>query len=214
VNQAVAYVRVSTQEQAQHGVSLDAQEARIRAYCLMAGLDLVAVVREEGVSASKPLGTRPGGQELAAAVSGGKAQHIVALKMDRLFRDALDCLTQTKAWIKAGVSVHLVDMGGQTLNTGSAMGKMFLTITAAFAELERNLVSERTSAALQHKKAQGVRLGAPRLSDPRTISRAQELKASGLPLRSICGVLESEGHRTLKGGRWAPATVAKILARA
>lgn len=59
---AVAYVRVSTQEQVQHGVSLDALEDRVRAYARMQGLEVVAFVREEGVSASKALATRPGGQ--------------------------------------------------------------------------------------------------------------------------------------------------------
>lgn len=210
---AVAYIRVSTQEQAQHGVSLEAQEARVRAYCLMADLHLVSVVREEGVSASKSLATRPGGQSLARLVAQGEARHVVSLKMDRLFRDALDCLTQTRAWTQAGVSVHLVDMGGQTLNTGSAMGKMFLTITAAFAELERNLISERTSLALQHKKAQGVRLGAPSLNDPAAVARMLALRSEGLPLRGICAALAREGFQTCRGGRWAPETVSRVLAR-
>src|SRR5438132_14410555 len=97
---AVAYVRVSTTEQAQHGVSLDAQEERIRAYCKMAGLDMVAVIREEGVSGSKALATRPGGQEVMSLVQSGVAHHVVALKLDRLFRDVVDALTQTRAWDK------------------------------------------------------------------------------------------------------------------
>lgn len=76
----------------------------------------------------------------------------MALKLDRLFRDAEDALHQTKAWDKAGIALHLVDMGGQTLNTATAMGRFFLNMMAGFAELERNLIAERTATALAHKK--------------------------------------------------------------
>jgi DNA invertase Pin-like site-specific DNA recombinase len=150
-NQAVAYIRVSTLDQAEHGVSLEAQDERLRAYCLSAGLELVAVIREDGVSGSVPLADRPQGVELLAALKQGVA-HVVALKLDRLFRDAEDALRQTRAWDRAGVALHLVDMGGQSINTASAMGRMMLTMMAAFAELERNLIAERTTQALQHKR--------------------------------------------------------------
>jgi len=72
--------------------------------------------------------------------------------LDRLFRDASDCLVQTKVWDKAGIGLHLLDMGGQSINTASAMGRMFFTMSAGFAELERNLIAERTAAATQFKK--------------------------------------------------------------
>lgn len=79
--------------------------------------------------------------------------------MDRLFRDAADALNQTRTWDRAGVALHLVDMGGQTLNTATAMGRMFLTMTAAFAEFERNLNAERTQAALLYKKSKPLVYG-------------------------------------------------------
>ncbi len=110
------------------------------------------VIREEGVSAGKPLATRPGGERLLQLVARKKVKHVVALKLDRLFRDAEDALHQTKAWDKAGIALHLVDMGGQTLNTATAMGRFFLNMMAGFAELERNLIAERTATALAHKK--------------------------------------------------------------
>src|ERR1700677_2248069 len=132
-NQAVGYIRVSTLDQSRNGVSLEAQEERLRAYCTAAGLHLVALIREDGVSASIPLADRPQGAELLAAMKNGVA-HVVTLKLDRLFRDAEDALRQTRAWDKAGVALHLVDMGGQSINTASAMGRMMLTMMAAFAE--------------------------------------------------------------------------------
>lgn len=217
MKKAIAYVRVSTTEQAQHGCSLEAQEERVRAYCTMTGLDLVAVVRDEGVSASKALATRPGGQRVLDALKSEGVQHVVALKLDRLFRDAADCLNQTKSWDRAGVALHLVDMGGTTINTASPMGRMFMTLTAAFAELERNLIAERTRTALQFKKAQGVKLGGVRptatMQDEATIARILELHAEAKTLREVAAVLEAEGFRTQRGGKWAPATIAKILAR-
>ncbi len=63
-DRAVLYVRVSTDEQARHGVSLEAQEERLRAYCTMRGFEVAATIRDEGVSAYKHLHTRPGGAEL------------------------------------------------------------------------------------------------------------------------------------------------------
>ena len=71
------------------------------------------MIREEGVSGAKPLGIRPGGIELLALVATKKVGHIVALKLDRLFRDAADALHQSRAWDKAEIALHLVDMGGK-----------------------------------------------------------------------------------------------------
>lgn len=214
---AVAYIRVSTQEQAQHGVSLDAQEARIRAYADMQGLTLVAIIREEGVSAAKALSSRPGGQELLALLSDKKAQHVVALKLDRLFRDAADCLNQTRAWDKADIAMHLVDLNGMTLSTASAMGRMFLTMAAGFAELERNLISERTKTALQYKKEQGVRLGRPPMSpdddDTNLVERIRGLQEAKYTLREVAATLQAEGFETKRGGKWAPETLRRIMAR-
>jgi len=112
------------------------------------------LIREEGVSASIPLAKRPAGARLLQWIGGGIG-HVVCLKLDRLFRDAEDALRQTKAWDRAGIALHMVDMGGASMNTASAMGRMFLTLMAGCAELERNLVAERTASVLAHKKQQG-----------------------------------------------------------
>ena len=223
---AIAYTRVSTQEQALQGVSLEAQEARLRAYCTLAGLELVEIVREEGVSGGKPLANRPGGARLLEALEAGEASHVVSLKLDRLFRDAVDAMGMSKSWDAAGVSLHLVDMGGQAINTGSAIGRFFLTMMAGFAELERNLISERTSAALQHKIANGEHVGAPALgfkmvdgelqensSEKATVARIRELRAEGRTLRDIADTLTAEGWKTKRGGDWHSSTVSYVLKR-
>jgi len=224
---AVAYLRVSTAEQANEGCSLAAQLERTKAYCVMAGLELVAVFREEGVSGSKALGTRPQGRQLVKVLKNGQAAHVVAMKLDRLFRDAVDCLTATREWDRAGTTLHLVDMGGTCLNTGSAMGRMFLTMAAGFAELERNLISERTTAAMTHLKSEGRHVGSPGTGfemlagqlvvnevEQIAVQRAVELRENCLTLREIAAQLEAEGHPTKRGGKWAPSVVREILTRA
>jgi len=221
---AVLYIRVSTEEQARGGVSLEAQEERLKAYCSMTGLEVVEIVREEGVSAAKPLSQRPGGQELLKILAQKKAQHVVALKLDRLFRDAEDALRQTKAWDKAGIALHLVDMGGQTLNTASAMGRFFLNMMAGFAELERNLIAERTATALQHKKAHRKAYGPtpygfdregdsliPNPQEQEVIARIFAWRTEGWTLATIATELNQQKVPTKQGGKWYPCTVAYIL---
>lgn len=218
------YIRVSTTEQASEGVSLAVQSERIRAYATMAGLELVTIIREEAVSGSTPLGERPGGRELLRLVNEEGVGHVVALKLDRLFRDAADALNQTRAWDRRNVALHLVDMGGQALNTASAMGRMFLTMTAAFAELERNLISERTASAMAHKKANGQHVGRPPFGyvmrnhvlipipeEQAIIQGARQLRAEGKTLEEIAAWLTGRRVPTRQGGRWRPGQVRLLL---
>jgi DNA invertase Pin-like site-specific DNA recombinase len=221
---AVGYVRVSTLEQASEGVSLDAQTARIAAYCQLAGLQLVELIREEGISASIPLADRPAGQRVIAALRQHKAGHVVAFKLDRLFRDAADALNQTRAWDKGGIALHLVDVGGQTINTAAAMGRMFLTMMAGFAELERNLIAERTAAALQHKKARrevynhvplGFDCNAGKLVENPVeqdiIHFIHKRRSEKFSMRKIAECLNELGIRGKQGGKFYASTVRCIL---
>src|SRR3954467_5975425 len=90
---AVGYIRVSTDEQATSGLSLEHQEQRIRAYVEANGLTLVKLVRDESVSAGKALADRKGGKAVLDSLATGTARHVVALKLDRLFRSTVDALT-------------------------------------------------------------------------------------------------------------------------
>jgi len=101
VENALAYLQVSTTEQAREGVSLDAQEERVRAYSEMSRLNLVNVVREDGISAAKALASRPGGQEIVAAVNTKRIGHVVALKLDRLC-DGTDVSDNDRRFRRAG----------------------------------------------------------------------------------------------------------------
>jgi DNA invertase Pin-like site-specific DNA recombinase len=223
---AVAYCRVSTQEQSSEGVSLDAQTERLEAYCRLAGLDLVATIREEGVSGGKPLDVRAGGREMLGMIRGGpRVGHVVSLKLDRLFRDTQDCLAQTRAWDKGGVVLHLVDLGGQPFNSGSAMGRFFLTLLGAVAELERNLISERTATSLKFKKAHRQAYGPvpygwerqgddlmPIEAEQAIIRQMKAWRQEGRSYRDIAAALNEAGIRTKAGsGKWHPSVVNKIL---
>lgn len=223
---AALYLRVSTQEQQLEGVSPEAQEARGRAYCSLNKLGDPLVFYDGGVSGSVPLAERPQGGLMLDAIRRGEVRHVVSLKLDRLFRDALDALRVSQDWEKAGVAMHLIDMGGQTLNTSTAMGKLFLTITAAIAECERNLTRERTKTALQHKRERGDRLGAPALGmtkdgnatpdeieTVRVILKLRRRDPQRWSFREIAARLSAEGHKTKRGGEWAPQTVKRVWDR-
>lgn len=224
---ALCYSRVSTIEQCRVGISLEAQEERLQAYCRMAGLELVEIVREEGVSGSIPLGKRPAGTRFLDLMNSRiGVSHVVAFKLDRLFRDAEDALRQTKAWDRAGVSLHLVDMGGQSVSTGSAMGRMVLTVMAGCAELERNLIGERTASVLAHKRLQGRvfnhppygfgRVGdklVPLVDEMAVIQLIRERREDGWSLGMIADALNSDNVPPKKGrsARWHGRTIQNIL---
>jgi DNA invertase Pin-like site-specific DNA recombinase len=223
---AVGYARVSTQEQASHGVSLEAQRDRIHAYGQMAGLELVDIISDQGISGSVPLMEREGGHRLSGLISkrNSMVTHVVALKLDRCFRDACDALEQTRMWDKEGITLHLIDMGGQTLSSSGAVGRMFLTMLAAFAELERNLIAERTASAMQHKKRNRAvynhtPLGFTRqagllIEDPaemETIARIRDMLREGTTLARIATILNETNTPTKRGGNWYASTVRQIL---
>jgi site-specific DNA recombinase len=224
---AVAYIRVSTEEQATEGVSLAAQEAAVRAYCAMRGMDVAEVVIDAGVSAGKPLASREGGARVLSAVKRGEVSSVVAYKLDRLFRDCADCLTVTREWDRCEVALHLIDLGGQAIDTSTAMGRFFLTVMAGAAEMERNLIRERTASAMAHMKSQGERVGAVpygyRLgadgvhleaedSEQRMIGLVRAYRAEGLSIRAIAERLNLEAAPA-RGGRWHPTSVARLLAK-
>lgn len=231
---AILYLRVSTQEQATEGVSLAAQEARLRAYATMRGLSVVQVVTDAGVSGSVPLAEREGGRRLLdlamEAQRVGRRQrapvHILAVKLDRLFRSTVDALQVAEGWKKRGISMHLVDMGGQALDTSSAMGGFFLTVCAAIAEMERKVIAERTSAALRHKVATGQKAGGkapfgfrhegqntvPDAGEQATLERIRELRGEALSLRQITEKLNADLESyPARGSSHHLATVAAIV---
>ena len=228
---AVGYIRVSSAEQADSGVSLAAQRATIEAYCAFKGLTLVEIVEDGGVSAGKRLETRVGGMRVLDMVAKGAVGAIVATKLDRVFRNAADCLTMTEQWNRAGVALHLLDMN---LDTSTPMGRAFLTMAAAFAELERSTGVERTRTALAQVKAEGGSIGQMPLGltradeldgagrriviavddELRAVERVVELRRSGATFRAIADAMNAAGIPTKAGSRWHATTAQRVCERA
>ena len=157
--EAIGYVRCSTLEQADSGLGLEAQDKRIRAYATLKGLRLVEIIQDAGVSGGKPLATRDGGAKLLDIIRRKKAGAVVMLKLDRMFRNAGDCLTTVDQWERQGISLHIADLGGNAIDTTSAAGRFMLVVLAGAAEMERNMTRERTRAALAVMRSNGQRTG-------------------------------------------------------
>ena len=221
---AVIYLRVSTADQAEHGVSLDAQQERLTAYAIANGLEVAGILRESAISGTIPLADRPEGEKLTQMVSSGQVRHVIALKLDRLFRNSIDALTTTQTWDKKGVALHLTDMGGTSLSTGSAMGKMMFAMMSAYAEFERNLTAERTTQALAHKKANNqayspTPFGKDRNRERLTenvqeqvvITKMRELRDESLSFRGIAEYLNSNGIASKQGKGWHASTVRYVI---
>ena len=153
-SRAVAYARVSSKRQAEEGVSLDAQVERLIAYAEFRGLELEPedIYIDDGVSAAIHLWSRPAGRKMRETIYQERVGHVLALKMDRLFRDVQDCLGSVDELRGIGVDIHILDQDGGTLDTSTSMGRFFLTTIASLAELERGQISERTKIAMKHLK--------------------------------------------------------------
>ncbi|HZO12106.1 MAG TPA: recombinase family protein [Polyangiaceae bacterium] len=225
----VGYIRVSTEQQADGGVSLEAQRAKLAAYAVACDLELVAVEVDAGVSA-KSL-NRPALQAALQRLEGGEADGLLVAKLDRLTRSVRDLgwLVEPERFGGRWALLSVAD----SIDTRSAAGRLVLNVLASVAQWEREATGERTRDALAHVRAQGAVLGAAPLGLRRaelrdgagrllverhdaelaTVERIAELRAEGLPLRSIAAQLSAEGHMTKRGGRWHASTVRAVLAR-
>lgn len=138
------YVRVSTKEQ-RH----DSQELALERY--LAGQDLGEIVWFRDKATGKDV-QRPGFQRMLGAVASRTVQTVVVWKLDRAFRNALDCLRTVEEWDRFGVALRIVDLGGQPIDTKSAAGKFMLTVVAAVAEMETANRRERQLAGIEAVK--------------------------------------------------------------
>lgn len=216
---AIAYIRVSTIGQASDGVSLDAQQAKISAWCELNGYELAGIHVDAGLSGSRA-DNRPALQEAIKACGSGDA--LVVYSLSRLARSTRDTIEIADLLNHRGTD--LVSLS-EKIDTTSAAGKMVFRMLAVLSEFERDQVSERTKTALQHKRTKGERVGSvpygyrPALDgvnlvrDPResaAIAHVRALKRQGLTLRQIASRLTSDGF-TPRGKGWHPQTVKNIL---
>ena len=226
---AIGYARCSTQEQADSGLGIKAQVERIKAYCLLKGLNLLEVVTDEGISGGKPLATRLGGQRLLSVIPQRQIQAMVILRLDRMFRNASDCLVTIEKWEKANVALHLVDFGGNAIDTTSAAGRFMLVVLAGAAEMEKNLIRDRTRQALAVKKANNQRVsrtvfgydissdGKNLIENPveqAIIASIISWRREGLSYPQIAQLLTSQHIPTKSGNtQWNQSTIRGIVMR-
>lgn len=201
---AVSYLRVSTDEQASSGLGIEAQRSAIAAHVLSRGGTISAECGDEGISGSIPAHQRPGIVEALAVLRSGEADTLIAAKLDRLGRSAYDVLGLAGQAEREGWQLVVLDLG---LDTSTPVGRFTLTILAGVAELERDLIRQRTREALAAKKARGERVGRPAEVDPGAVARARELRAGGMALRAVAEIMDREGWPTARGGAWSASTV-------
>jgi site-specific DNA recombinase len=152
---AIGYVRVSTEEQAREGISIEAQEERIRALATAKGWSLVKIIRDAGYS-GKNL-NRPGAESLIAICRRAEVDVVIVFKVDRLTRKQKDLWYLLEdVFYKNQVGFVSVT---EAFDSTTAAGTAFLGMIGVFAQLERDLVSERTREALNHKKTKGEWVG-------------------------------------------------------
>jgi DNA invertase Pin-like site-specific DNA recombinase len=204
-----AYLRVSTEEQADSGLGLAAQQAAIEDECARRGWDLVAIHVDEGLSGSVAPEKRPALANALAQIKNGQADTLLVHRLDRLTRSVLDLCRLLDAAQKGSWALTAAD---GTIDTTTPHGRAMAQMTGVFAELERALIADRTKAALAAKKAAGARLGRPILLANEVRYRIAEDKAAGLTLQAIADRLTGEGIKTATGkARWYPSTVKSVL---
>ena len=221
---ATVYIRVSTEGQVTDGVSLDAQRAKIEAWCLVNDVQMGQVFVDAGIS-GKRADNRPHLQAALDTVcaDGGV---LVVYSLTRLARSTKDTIVISERLDKAGAD--LVSLS-EKLDTTSAAGKMVFRMMAVLAEFERDQVSERTCTAMAHKKAQGQRVGTVPFgydlaadgitlveneNETRIIELINSLRTKGYTLQAIATELEAAGVATKKGlAKWSPKTIRAILNR-
>ena len=225
----VAYVRVSSEQQVEEGVSLEAQRAKLRAYALAMDLTLVAIEEDAGVSA-KSIEARPGLIRALGRLDAGEADGLLVVRLDRLTRSVRDLGDLVETYFANRFA--LMSMS-DSIDTRTASGRLVLNVLASVSQWEREAGAERTRDSLAHLRARGVLIGGvplgmrrtgtldndgrhvvePDEAEAATVRRIRELRHEGRSLRAIVETLRTEGHATKRGGSWAPTTVKRVLDR-
>jgi len=215
--QAFIYLRVSTTRQVDEGISLENQEAKCRARAAELGLEVGDVFRDEGISGREGVDGRPGLARLVkahrTALAAGNAAVVIVYAIERLAR------RQRLLWhlldTNDGEGLSLVSVT-QNFETVTPMGRAFLGMIGVWAQLEADMASARTTDALAHAKANGVKLGGAAIAldslPPETVEMIQSLDAKGLSARRIAERLDELKVPTRRGsGGWRHKAVLDVL---
>lgn len=227
----IAYLRVSTDQQAEHGLGLEVQEQAIRQWAKRERHKITRWTRDEGVSGSNGLDNRVGLLDALAGLQDQQARGIVVYRLDRLARD-LNLQEQLLA--------EVWRMGDRVFSTSASEDAyldpegaaddpsrtMIRQILGAVSQYERAMIRLRLRAGKARKAAHGGYIGGGiplgyrsvggelvvDADELETRQRILGLRAEGLSLRGIAAVLEAEGRKTKRGKQWHPETLRLVLA--
>jgi len=222
---AAAYIRVSTDEQAESGYSLQLQRDRVTSQIAAKGWELCRVYEDAGQSGGTL--SRPALQEMLADIDAGLFQSVVVYKLDRLSRKQRDTMFLLEdVFLQKGVELVSIC---ESLDTSSPTGRAMIGMLSVFAQLERDTITERlTDGRKQKAKTGGYAGGSPAIgytaergkkvllpdeSKASTVQRVFALRTEALNLQQIADRLNAEGHTTKQGARFTPTQVMRILKR-
>jgi len=218
---AFGYIRVSTDKQADKGLSLDAQREKIRAMAVVHDTELADVIVDAGESAKNL--DRPGMKRILDLVRGGDVDTVIVAKLDRLTRSVRDLADLLEVFQRKGVSLVSV---AESLDTGSAAGRLVLNIMVSVSQWEREAIGERTRDALQLKRTRHEYLGnapygcrraadqqhiEPDRAEQAVLKRIHQLRQDGVSLRAIAAELNRRRLTTRRGSPWRMEYVARLL---
>lgn len=205
----VGYLRVSTDDQRESGLGMDAQRATIAAEIARRGWRLVEMVEDAGFSA-KSL-RRPGMQRVLDLLSSGQAGALVVAKLDRATRSTIDAANLLAKAQSEGWAFIALDLG---VDTTTPTGELVASVMAAVSQWERRAIAQRTREALAAKRAQGVTLGRPVLLEDAVARRIVAARATGQSWRTIATQLNADQEPTAQGGaKWYASTVRAVARR-
>ena len=221
MNYGIGYIRVSTKNQAEDGVSLALQVEKIKAYCYLNDINLIAIYGDPGLSGKTAI-KRPGLQAVLEMAKHKKISHMVVYKLDRFSRSTMDCLDMCSQLNERDVALHSIC---EKLDTKSALGRFFFTLLGALAELERALISERTTDALRKKMRDGEQVSSqapfgfrhedgqivPDESEQEALNIIKSLKyEKNMSIRKAADYLLDHGYTGRNGGRISTSTMHKL----
>ncbi len=218
--QAVAYIRVSSGIQVDEGSSLQAQEGIIRKYAELNNLEITEIICDKGLSGRR--GKRPGFERLMRAVNEKKTQAVVVYAMARFIRNTKELLSCVEQMVANEVQFHSYK---EKIDTSSALGTFFLTLTAALNQLESDQLGERISDVKAFNKANGRTYSAPIYGfdndkinhtlvpneEMATVKRIIESSKDGQSFGGICSFLNETKVPTKNGGLWHRSTIRNIV---
>ena len=223
---AVGYIRVSSDRQADHGISLEAQRTKLEAYAALYEITLVEIIVDAGVSA-KTL-ERPGVQRALGMLRKGEATALLVAKLDRLTRSVKNLGTLVEDYFSSD-TITLLSVA-DAIDTRTAAGRLVLNVLGSVAQWERETISERTSEAMAYVKSQGHKTGGDLpygytlaadgktlVADPAEqglLEAIREARARGLSQRGVVAELARKGFATRKGTALSLTQVCRIMQQA